>query len=173
MNCDRGQMVIRKATKEDAWQIADIVVEDWKNAYRGIIDSDYLDSMNVEERYQRELQRNRIYTIAAVGDEILGFAWNEMTDGETADCEIVALYVRFAKRKSGIGRVLFENSVATFRAAGRKRMIVWCLRENDEARQFYEKMGGKRYQTGMHPWGNRNYDMISYFYQLDGSPTER
>ena len=33
----------------------------------------------------------------------------------------------------------------TFRAAGRKKMIVWCLRENDEARKFYEKMGGKAY----------------------------
>ena len=50
-------MIIRQATEEDARQIADILVEDWKKAYRGIIDSDYLDSMSVKERYQRELQR--------------------------------------------------------------------------------------------------------------------
>ena len=41
MNNDREQMIIRKATEYDAWQIADILVEDWKNAYRGIIDSDW------------------------------------------------------------------------------------------------------------------------------------
>ena len=56
----------------------------------------------------------------------------------------------------------------TFRAAGRKSMIVWCLRENDEARKFYEKMGGRAYKTGAHRWGDREYDMVSYRYQLDG-----
>ena len=43
---DRGRMVIREATREDARQIAEIVVEDWKMAYRGIIDSDYSHSDN-------------------------------------------------------------------------------------------------------------------------------
>ena len=46
-------------------------------------------------------------------------------------------------------------------------MIVWCLKENHEARRFYERMGGKVGQTGTHKWGNREYDMISYLYQLD------
>ena len=46
------QMTIRKATPEDARQIAEILVEDWKTAYRGIIDDDYLDSLNVEERHR-------------------------------------------------------------------------------------------------------------------------
>ena len=166
MNDD--QLIIRKATKDDALQIAEILVEDWKLAYRGIIDSNFLDSMSVEERYQRELQRYQIYTVAAAGEEILGFSWNETTDDEAADCEIIALYVRYAKRKSGIGRTLFQNSLDLFRAAGKKRMIVWCLKENDEARKFYEKLGGQVYKTGTHPWGNRDYDMISYLYQLNG-----
>ena len=76
------QMVIRQAVKDDAAQIAEILVEDWKTAYRGIVDSAYLDAMSVEERYQREVQRYQIYTVAACGQEVLGFAWNEMIDGE-------------------------------------------------------------------------------------------
>ena len=168
MSNDPGQMIIRRATQEDVRQIAEILVEHWQAAYRGIIDSDFLDSMSVEQRYQRELQRYRIYTVAACGDEILGFAWNEMIDGEAADCDIVALYVRYGKRNGGIGRALFQDSVDIFRAAGRKRMIIWCLKENHEARKFYEKMGGEAYKTGTHTWGDRDYDMISYLYWLDG-----
>ena len=170
MNNSPKQMIIRKATEEDARQIAEILVEDWKMAYRGIIDSSFLDSMSVEERYQRELQRYQIYMVASVEKEILGFTWNETTADGEADCEIIALYVRYAKRKSGIGRALFQNSVDLFRAAGRKKMIVWCLRENEEARKFYEKMGGKVFKPGTHKWGNRDYDMISYLYQLDEWP---
>ena len=165
---DSGQMIIRKATRDDSRQIAEIVVEDWKIAYRGIIDSDYLNSMSVEERYQVELQRYHIYTVAVIGKEILGFAWNEMTDDETSDCEIVALYVRYAKRKSGIGRILFQNSIELFKASGKKKMIVWCLKENCEARKFYEKMGGTVYKPVTHKWGDRDYEMISYIYSLDG-----
>ena len=161
-------MIIRKATEEDARQIAEIVVEDWKNAYRGIIDSDYLDALNVEERYQREKQRYQVYTVAAEDREVLGFAWNETADDEVSDCEIIALYVRYAKRNNGIGKILFRNSVEYFRAAGKKKMIIWCLKDNAEARRFYEKMGGQVYKTGTHPWGNRDYDMISYLYDLDG-----
>ena len=170
---DPEQMIIRQATREDARQIADILVEDWKTAYRGIIDSEFLDSMNVEERYRREVQRYQIYMVAAAGKEILGFTWNEMAGSEAADCEIIALYVRYTKRKSGIGKALFQNSEDLFRAAGKKTMIVWCLKDNEEARRFYEKMGGKVYKTGSHQWGNRDYGMISYLYQLDGQPLEQ
>ena len=166
MSTVQEQMVIRPATKEDAWQIADILVEDWKTVYRGIIDSDYLDSMNVEERYQREVQRYQIYRVAAAGKEILGFTWNEMTDDEVADCEIIAIYIRCAQRQRGIGKALFQDSVSLFRAAGKKRMIIWCLKENAEARKFYEKMGGTVYKTGTHRWGERDYDMISYLYPV-------
>ncbi len=119
----RGHTVIRPATAEDALQIAEILVEDWKMAYRGIIDSAYLDSMSVEQRYQREARRYRQYTVAADGNEILGFAWNALIDGEEADCEIVALYVRYAKRKSGTGRALFLHSMDTFRAAGSMKPV--------------------------------------------------
>lgn len=167
MNNDQRQILIRKATKDDVAQIAEILVEDWKRAYRGNMDSAFLDAMSVEQRYPIELQRYRKYMVAANGQEILGYAWNEMIDDEAADCEIVALYVRYNRRKSGIGRALFHNAMDSFRAAGKKSMIVWCLKDNQEARRFYERMGGKVGQTGTHKWGNREYDMISYLYQLD------
>ena len=168
MDHDHGRLTIRKATEEDARAIAEILVEDWQTAYRGIIDDDYLDSLSVESRYRTEVRRYGIYTVAADEKEVLGFAWNEMTGGGAANCEIVALYVRYARRKSGIGRALFRHSVDVFRAAGRKTMIVWCLRDNAEARAFYERMGGIACQPGTHRWGNRDYEMISYLYRLDG-----
>ncbi len=168
MKNGQEHLVIREAASGDARQIAEILVEDWRIAYRGIIDSAYLDSLSVENRYETESQRFYLYTVAARGDEILGLSWNRLLDGEDADCEIVALYVRCSQRRTGTGRALFQNAVDTFRSSGRKRMIVWCLRENREARKFYEKMGGTAYKNGTHSWGGREYDMISYLFRLDG-----
>ena len=55
------QIVIRKATEADVRQIAEILVEDWKRAYNGIMDSAYLDAMSVEQRYPIELRRYQKY----------------------------------------------------------------------------------------------------------------
>ncbi len=52
-------------------------------------------------------------------------------------------------------------------------MVIWDLRDNVEIRKFYEKMGGTVYKTGSHQWGNQEYDMISYLYQLNALPLER
>ena len=160
-------MIIRQAKEEDVLQIAEILVEDWQTAYRGIMDDDFQDSLSAAQRYEIEIRRCQQYVVAADGNEILGYAWSEETDDEAADCEMIALYVRYSKRKSGIGRVLMQYVMDSFRRAGKKTMIVWCLKENQESRKFYEKMGGKAYKDGTHRWGNREYAMISYLYQLD------
>ena len=162
----KNGIVVRKAEKEDVRQIVEICVEDWKKAYRGIIDSDYLDSMSVDKRYEIEINRYRDCIVAADADRILGYAWLQAAEDETADCEIVALYVRYAYRKYGIGRLLLQYAISRFREMGKKRMIIWCLKENDEARSFYEKTGGKVFQTSSHHWGGREYGIISYLYDL-------
>ena len=82
MNSD---IMIRKAEKEDVRQIAEILVEDWKTAYRGIIDDAFLDSMSVDQRYEIEIKRYQKYVVASDGNEILGYAWLEMTGDEAAD----------------------------------------------------------------------------------------
>ena len=68
---------IRQAQKEDVRQIAEICVEDWQKAYRGIMDSDYLDSLSVDSRYDIEIKRYQKLIVAADGDRVLGYAWLE------------------------------------------------------------------------------------------------
>ena len=162
---DRG-IVIRKAEEGDVGQIAEILVEDWKTAYRGIIDGAFLDSMSAESRYEIEIKRFRDYIVADDGNAVLGYAWLRETDEEGADCEIVALYVRYARRKNGIGKLLLRDALRRFREMGKKSMIVWCLKENIESGRFYEKTGGKEFRSGSHRWGGREYEMISYLYDI-------
>ena len=161
-----NRIVVRRAEKEDVRQISEILVEDWQKAYRGIMDSDFLDSMSADQRYEIEIKRYQKYIVAANGSEILGYAWPEMVEDEPADCEIIALYVRYSKRNMGIGKLLMQHAVSFFREHGRKKMIIWCLKENLESRRFYEKAGGKQFRTGSHSWGGKEYEMISYLYDL-------
>ena len=160
------EITVRQAEKEDVRQIAEILVEDWQTAYRGIMDDEFLDSMNADQRYEIEVKRYQKFIVAADGDEILGYAWLEASDEEPADCEVIALYVRYAKRNRGIGKLLMRHAVNQFRESGKKKMIIWCLKENAESRKFYEKIGGKEFKTGSHNWGGKDYEMISYLYDI-------
>ena len=162
----KNGMIVRRAEKEDVRQIAEILVEDWQKAYRGIMDDAFLDSLNADRRYETEVKRYQKYVVAADGNEILGYVWLETTADEPADCEVIALYVRYSRRNNGIGKLLMKYAVRYFREAGRKKMIVWCLKENNESRKFYEKAGGKVFRTGSHNWGGKEYEMISYLYDL-------
>ena len=162
----KNEMMIRNAEKEDVRQIAEILVEDWQKVYRGIMDDAFLDSMSADLRYEIEIKRYEKYLVAADGHEILGYAWLEPTAEEPADCEVIALYVRYSKRNNGIGKLLMQHAFSTFRESGKKRMIIWCLKDNRESRKFYENVGGKEYKTGSHNWGGKEYAMISYLYNL-------
>lgn len=157
---------IRQANREDVMQISKIIVEDWQIAYRGIIDDDFLDSLSVEDRYDREINRYQEYIVAVCDDEVLGCAWATNINEEHADCEIIALYVRYAYRGKGIGKQLIQNAMEQFQRDGKKTMIIWCLKENLESRKFYEKMGGKEFSYTTHKWGEKDYDMVSYLYEL-------
>ena len=160
------EITIRQAEKEDVMQIAEILVEDWQKAYRGIMEDAFLDSMSADQRYEIEVKRYQKFIVAANGDEILGYAWLEASDEEPADCEVIALYVRYAKRNRGIGKLLMRHAVDQFRENGKKKMIIWCLKENAESRKFYEKIGGREFRTGSHNWGGKDYEMISYLYDI-------
>ena len=162
----KNGMIIRNAEKEDVRQIAEILVEDWQKAYRGIMDDEFLDSMSVDQRCEIEGRRYQKYIVAADGSEILGYAWLEASEEEPADCEVIALYVRYSERNKGIGKLLIRHAFNYFRENGKKKMIVWCLKENAESRKFYEKVGGKEFRTGSHNWGGKDYEMISYLYDL-------
>ena len=162
----QNDIIIRKAQKEDVRQIAQICVEDWQKAYRGIIDGDFLDSLSADKRYEIEINRYRDFIVASDANAVLGYAWLQTPEDETADCEIVALYVRYANRNNGIGERLLRHAMRLFRESGKKRMILWCLKENSEARRFYEKTGGKEFRTGSHNWGGKEYEIISYLYDL-------
>ena len=159
-------MTIRNAKQSDVMQISEIILEDWQIAYRGIIDSDYLDSLKIEDRYSLEINRYQKYIVAEGDGQVVGCAWLENTNDKNADCEVIALYVRCESRGNGIGKALLQHAMEYFKNNNKKSMIIWCLKDNVEARKFYEKMGGKELTYGTHRWGSKDYDMVAYQYDL-------
>ena len=55
-------IIVRKIKEEDIPSVVDIQMNSWKTAYRGIIDDNYLDTMNKDEIMERRRREKKLQT---------------------------------------------------------------------------------------------------------------
>src|SRR5207253_11184000 len=104
-----------------------------------------LDEAGYAERWRRTLRETSSHVYVAQGGEgVVGFAsGGRERAGETGySGELYAIYVLREAQGRGHGRRLVQAVVGGLREMGLTDMIVWVLRENRTARDFYEKLGG-------------------------------
>lgn len=163
--------MIRYYEREDIEQIAKIIDEDWKIAFKGIIDEDYLKNLNYKDREKRIRDKYQKEKAIVYDDNgtIKGFCrFGENRDDEKELAEIYALYVKNDERRTGIGEKLITKAKEILKERGYEEVLLWCLEENKNARNFYEKVGGKLYKERLFKIGNIYYNEVSYKYNLKG-----
>jgi ribosomal protein S18 acetylase RimI-like enzyme len=140
--------VVRRAGGGDAAAIARVHVETWRTAYRGLLPDDYLASLDeagYQERWKRTLTdgAGRVY-VAEDRREIVGFASGgpERAGEDGFTGELYAIYVLQEAQGRGHGRRLVQAVAQGLREMKLPNMIVWVLRDNHDARRFYESLGG-------------------------------
>ncbi|MBQ3408581.1 MAG: GNAT family N-acetyltransferase [Clostridia bacterium] len=167
-------IIIRNATIKDIEEIADIKIEGWRTAYRGIIDDNFLDNMDMEQEIEK--RRNNIdngvnIVVAELNKKVIGFClyrnYNKNTEKyPEADCEISSLYVKSNLRRNGIGRKLMQYVIELLKKEDKKKMILGCFEKNYPSRAFYEKMGGIVFDYDEIEFGNKKYTLALYEYNI-------
>ena len=142
-----NKLVIRKVKYEDIEQIVDINIKDWKKVYKGIIDDEILNNLNREEKIKKWRKHYNIGNVIVAEEKgtILGYCRyddNAIYENTDIDSEIIAIYVDGDKLGNGIGRILIEYVKKDLKNKNKTKMVIWCLEKNQNARKFYEKMGG-------------------------------
>jgi len=150
MDLQLARYAVRPARLADAAAIARVHVASWNAAYRGILPDDVLARHDVGHRLdtrRRILQdTDGLHLVAhdtTFGD-IVGFcdAGRARRPGPWQG-EVYAIYLLHHARYLGIGRQLFDHTMAWMRARNWSSMIVWVLENNPHARRFYEALGGR------------------------------
>ncbi|WP_164669856.1 GNAT family N-acetyltransferase [Virgibacillus doumboii] len=142
-------MKIRKATKQDAPQIAKVHVDSWRTTYKGIVADSFLDRMSYDNRTKRweHIASAQSVFVAENNDgRVVGFAnGGKEREGNYPGYagELYAIYIFKEYQGTGIGRKLVEAVVDDLLHDGFTSMLVWVLEDND-SKHFYEKMGGKK-----------------------------
>jgi len=147
-----SDFLIRPATEADVPAVAEIHVEDWRWAYRGLVPRELLDSLSVERRaemWSRGLARKRPGWELFVADRagtVIGFVGCGPCGDEDAGVrtgEVYAIYLRPDVVGMGVGRALFSRAMEHLWEFGFHRATLWVLADNARTRRFYEIAGWK------------------------------
>ena len=166
-------IIIRDIKEEDIPSVVDIQMNGWIEAYRGIIDDVVLDSMDRNKKIEKMKTnyQDNYFKVAEYNNEVVGFARyyddNRFSPDYPIDCEIVALYIKPELKYHGIGTKLVKYIINEFKKMNKKKMIIWCLKDNYPSRKFYEKIGGKIIGEKDFIRGEYKYPEVGFLYELD------
>jgi len=166
------EIVIRNIKEQDIPAVVDIQVEGWKVAYKGIIEDTYLNSMSKEERIEKRKKdyKQGAFIVAEINNEIVGFCryYDKVisADGDGCDSELMAIYVKPTLKHQGIGKKIFNYVKLKLKSIGKKKMVLWCLKDNYASRKFYESMGGVIVGEHSIEIGEKLYQEIGFSFEL-------
>jgi GNAT superfamily N-acetyltransferase len=148
------RFAVRKATPRDADGIGAVYTQSWRSSYRDILPRAYLAGLDPAQRaasYRENLSNGEGLHLVAYDTtyfDIVGFCdAGRSRRGVRWEREIYTLYLLDHAKRHGLGRQLFDSARAYF---GGRSLIIWVLEANEDARWFYEALGGRaggRYQS--------------------------
>ena len=141
-------VIVRAAAPEDARGIATVHVRGWQTAYRGIVPAPALDALSIDEREARWHKSLLVKTtdtwVAEEGTTIVGWASAGRCrdqDVSTLTGELWAIYVHPSHWRKGVGLRLWTTAADVLRESGYAEATVWVLKDNLQARAFYQRVG--------------------------------
>lgn len=163
-------VLIRQADVCDAAGIGKVHAESWRTTYRGIVPDTFLDAIDEDEWSERQRRnladapQNVVSFVAEVEGQIVGWAVGGPNREPKLDHagELYAVYLLSGHQREGIG---LELTVATARWLadnGMDSMVVWVLTANQQARRFYEALGGEYCQEREAEIGGAHLSEVSY-----------
>lgn len=139
---------VRAAGLADVGELEDVYRSSWRHAYTGIIPYDKLEAVILRRGlvwWRRALRSGDRVLLVEVQGKVCGYAsFGPSRHGGPEEGEIYELYLAPVYQGIGFGELLFEACRQRLDGRGLRGLIVWVLYENDAARGFYIRRGGRR-----------------------------
>lgn len=144
-------ITIRKATVEDAAEIANVHINSWREAYKGLLPQEFLDErpLNFKNRYElwkKVTQNPDQVTLVAESAEHGVVGMVNGTNGRDVDkkdwCEVWCIYLLEKYHGRKIGFNLLKQYFDIHVDKGFTKGYLWVLDKNPTIK-FYEKVGGR------------------------------
>ncbi|NTW40597.1 MAG: hypothetical protein HGA44_12045, partial [Cellulomonadaceae bacterium] len=113
---ERAIFEVRAATAADVRSIAEFQTDCWREAYRNVVPSSYLDRVDVDDREIRWRERvvagTRQVAVGQVGDTLAGVvSWGTSAEPGVPPLELKSLYVAAAQHGTGVAATLLKHAL--------------------------------------------------------------
>jgi GNAT superfamily N-acetyltransferase len=152
--------------------MARIKIDGWITTYDKIVASKYLKTLDYERQTQRYIssfdEYKDLVLVAVRDDEVLGYSCFQYRDKSGKyDSELVSLYVKKEEVGRGIGSNLLIETAKELLEHGKSNMIIWCFKENKNAINFYEGLGGVIVEEKDAKIGDKYYKELGFYFDLE------
>lgn len=163
-------ITIRSAEPGDAVALAELKIEAWRYAYRGIIPGLTLERMIARRGspWWDSARRTPDGSLLLEFDNhVSGYATfgRSRMRGDRSLGEIYELYVKPECHGAGFGRSLFDEARRRLLARHREQLLVWSLAENELACRFYDALGGVRRFRTSERFGGVPLELIGFHWR--------
>ncbi len=157
---------IREGRSEDAPRLATLFRQSWELTYRGIIPHAHLECMisrRGTEWWTSSLAAPEPPLVLDAGGVIAGYATCGMArlPGPYRG-EIYELYLEPVYQGLGFGERLFEAARYRLDMRRLRGLIVWALEENEAARRFYLRRGGRPVARAVERFGHARVPKVAF-----------
>lgn len=143
-------MIIRKATFDDAAEIANVHINSWREAYQSLLPQDFLDDRplyfkNRYELWKKVTKNSQLTFVAETTDNgVVGFINGDIArdDKFRGQVEIYCIYLMKKFHGQGIGYSLLKKFFKSSVEKGFEKSYLWVLKNNPTIK-FYERAGAK------------------------------
>ena len=144
---------IRKASVEDAKDMADINIIEWKTTYKDLLPEWIFEKReeNREERIEKMgksiKEKDNVY-VAVVDGKVVGFAsyGKSPYDDYSTSGQVYACYILDEYHNLGIGRMLVVKAMEELVSDGYTTLVTGCL-DGNPANEFHKSIGGVYEET--------------------------
>lgn len=141
-------MRIRSAELADVREMAQTHIDSWRTAYQAYIPEQVLADLDVvssSKRWSKRIGEAKAHTLVAeVEGKLVGLCAagrSRDTDARQSTAEVMALYIAPSEWHMGYGRALCRQMLVLLAETGFVEVTLWVLKQNQDARRFYEKAG--------------------------------
>lgn len=157
---------VRKSKAADAAALAGIFAESWRLAYLGIIPGPHLEDMIRRRSPSWWINAIRagddVLTLTFAG-KIAGYATFGRTRAKAVyQGEIYELYLTPSHQGLGFGEHLFEACRHSLDERRLRGLLVWALKDNEAACDFYRRRGGRKVAKTMERMGGVQLEKIAF-----------
>jgi GNAT superfamily N-acetyltransferase len=153
-----NRVAVRPIQTPDAPVIAAIHAASWRDAYRGLLRAEYLESEVAGDRIAVWTERLQHADAACYGfiaeqhGTPIGFVYLHGAHDPQWGTLLDNLHVRPGFTGRGIGRRLIESAAReAIRRHPAQRMYLWVFEQNVRARRFYARLGGRETECRLQP----------------------